>query len=247
MQWVDYPFRQEKIVNWRWLDRETGLVFAEYPVGNGGAANTLALRIAENQWLWISPPSRPEHQRLYEDFSSIGHPTAFLCPNPFHTLGMQPALDAFPDADFYADRQAADRLKKKRLFSGRLQPLEDLQKRLPDHITLSLPPMKRPEVLTRVRLRDGWAWFVVDILTNLESLPENPLLRLLLKVLGFRAGPSVNRFGCKVVMGGGEEFRDWWLRELKECPPTLWLPGHGEVLDDEEWLKQLPQMFEKVL
>jgi len=96
------------------------------------------------------------------------------------------------------------------------------------------PHMKRQDVFARVDTKEGSIWFSNDVLGNSPELPKSFMLRFLFKITRSGPGFSVNRLALKFLGIGKPDFRDWLVGQMKDHPPHVLVPGHGNVLEGDD-------------
>jgi hypothetical protein len=161
-------------------------------------------------------------------------------PNAYHTLGLPEHAQAFEDAPLVASDRAFRRIKSKTKLS--VEDLRLLEANLPPHMSLLQPPdLRSGEVWLSIRDAGRCAWIVCDAFVNLSRLPATPV-GLALKFL--RMGPGI-AIGAtfKLLMQDRRAYREWLLEKIAEERPTMLIPCHGQVVDDE----QLPVRLERLV
>jgi hypothetical protein len=174
-----------------------------------------------------------------DQLRAMGKPI-LLAPNAYHTLGLPEHAKAFEDAPLVASDRAFRRIKNKTKLS--IEDLRLLEANLPPHMSLLQPPdLRSGEVWLSIRDANRCAWIVCDGFINFSRLPAAPL-GLGLKLL--RMGPGI-AIGAtfKLLMKDRRAYREWLLAKIAEQRPTMLIPCHGQVVDDDE----LPTMLERVV
>jgi hypothetical protein len=219
---------------WTVVDETLGLLRAEYSFGQG-SATSLVVPLGGGELALISPPTGPKAAVLLEALSFHGVVTALVAPNGNHRLGIAPAQQRFLDAPLYAPDMVLDRVAQRSRAGRPPRPLGEFLARLPRGVEFLVPPhVKRPDLVGRFETAGGALWYLNDLVVNLESLGSPPL-SWLLRVLGFRTGLSVNRFGCRSVMVADRPaFAQWFAHELRSRPPVGIVFGHGPPLTGPE-------------
>ncbi len=215
---------------WTPLTSDGRVLRGEYAVGAaGGPATTTAYALPEGGWAVLSPPGGPRAPALWDALD--GEVQALIAPNPFHTVGLRPGLIRHPNAEVFAPPRAAKRVGRK---AGReVAPLERLAPRLPEGVEVfEAPHIGGADTLATVQTDAGPIWLITDLVTNLPTLGRPPL-SWLLEGLGFDTGPAANTFGGRwVTKVRRPDFADWLTARWSEAPPSMWVPGHGPVVDD---------------
>jgi hypothetical protein len=176
--------------------------------------------------LLVVSPSESLSEPLLAELSRWGTPRFLLAPNQFHTLGLRPWKERFPDARIVAHPRAHARLRKK-LAGIAVEDLAPLEAALPEGMRLFGPPMaKQGETWVSLKTKEGTAWFVTDAIMNEERLPRGPL-GLLMRLLGFRAELITNPFFKRMFLEDKAAYKAWVSAELDRDPPALFVPSHG--------------------
>lgn len=198
----------------------------------------VAIALGDNRVCVYSPVPRAGEAAM-EQLRAIGRPI-LLAPNAYHTLGLPEHAAAFEDAPVIASDRAFERIKRKTKLS-----IEDprlLEANLPSHISLLQPPdLRNGEVWLSIREANRCAWIVCDAFIHLPRLPAGAIglgLRLM------RMGPGIS-IGTtfKFLMKDRRAYREWLLTKIAEDRPTMLIPCHGQVIDDE----QLPDRLERLV
>jgi hypothetical protein len=198
----------------------------------------VAVQLEERHVCVYSPVPKAGAAALQE-LGTLGKPV-LLAPNAFHTLGLRGHIDAFPDAAVVASDEAFIRIKNKTKL-----PIEDLrllEAKLPQHISLvQVPDVRGGEVWLSVRDAGRCAWIVGDAFLNLTQLPRAPM-RWGMKLLRMGPGLAIGTT-FKLFIKERAAYREWLLAKIAEERPTMLIPCHGQVLDDE----QLPVRLERLV
>jgi hypothetical protein len=146
---------------------------------------------------------------------------------------------AFADAKVVASKRASGRIHKKTGLV--VHDLNLLRERLPAHVALlELPPIRNGEVWLTVRSRGTCAWIVCDGFLNLQrTLPG--ALGMLLKWLRMAPGLSISAT-FKWMLKDRRVYREWLLAQIARDQPTVLIPSHGQVIDDENLPKRLVEL-----
>lgn len=232
------------MTRWECIDETLRVYRADYRVGNGGEATCCAFGLEDKRLLLLSPPGERDAD-LLDELDQIGEVHAIVAPNGFHRIGIPVAQARYPQASIFVEPRAQKRVSAVCKPSTLIQPISALQAILPTHLEIFVPPaMKNPDTIVRIDSSQGYIWYINDIITNIPSLPKQLLLRTLLKTLGFRAGLSVNRFGCRfILLKDRAAFSRWLQQELAQYPPAILIAGHGPTIRDAA----LPQILQDLL
>jgi hypothetical protein len=227
--------------SWTVIDEDAGVLSRSYSFGPA-TANTVVVRLGEGRLLVVSP-GRKLPASAFEELAEHGKVVAMLAPNGFHYLGMSEWVERFPEARLFATQAAARRINK-RQPSRRFEPIDAIDEHLPDHVHVNAPPaMKDPDVFVRVDTDAGAVWFSNDVLGNMAALPDHWLFRFLFKVTRSGPGFSVNRLALK-FLGPKPAFREFIVRQMKEHPPRILVPGHGAALTGDDLGKRTVEVLE---
>lgn len=167
-----------------------------------------------------------------------------LAPNAYHTLGLPEHAKAFDEAPIVASDRAFRRIKNKTKLS--VEDLRLLEVNLPPHMSLLQPPdLRNGEVWLSIRDASRCVWIVCDAFVNFSRLPATPF-GLGLKVL--RMGPGV-AIGAtfKLLLQDRRAYREWLLAKIAEEQPTMLIPCHGQVVDDDELSSTLERVVKQRL
>ncbi len=226
---------------WDLVDETARLYRATYAFGYGGSATAVLFGLGDDELALMSPPGGWLAPALFDAIPELGRVTALVAPNGFHRIGLPEARRRYPEAPVFAPRAALKRVGK--VVDGP-RALEGLGPLLPEGVELrELPGMKRPDTFLRVQAGQGPAWYLNDVVTNLQALPEGAM-GLLLDAMGFREGLALNTFGCRWITKARPELAQWLLSELRNQPPALVLAGHGPVESRPQVLARLPGILQ---
>jgi glyoxylase-like metal-dependent hydrolase (beta-lactamase superfamily II) len=217
------------IAGWNTVAREPLVLVREYSFG-AGMANTLAVALPDRKWMLVSPPIGVAAEEL-KSLEQHGDVVALLEFNGAHHMGLAPCGAAFPRAISYATERAAARIRKKTKQPGRLEPIDRLRPLLGDRISiLPVPGDKIGDVLVRVQTEKGTLLYTGDFIANIPRLPRNPIARLMFKLTD--SGPGFKVFGIffKFFIADKTAARDFLIHEVENNPPSIVVPGHGDVV-----------------
>jgi hypothetical protein len=174
-----------------------------------------------------------------DQLRAMGSPI-LLAPNAFHTLGLPEHARAFEAAPILASDRAFGRIKRKTRLT--VEDLRLLEANLSPHVSILQPPdLRTGEVWLSIREASVRAWIVCDAFINFPRLPAMPL-GLGLKLL--RMGPGIAISATfKLLLKDRRGYREWLLAKIAEERPTMLIPCHGQVAEDDE----LPATLERVV
>jgi hypothetical protein len=196
----------------------------------------VAVQLGANVCVYSPLPSCT--REALAQLGSLGEPI-LLAPNAYHTLGLRPHSQAFPQAPVVASTRALARVERK---SGlKVQDLSVLEAKLPPHVSLlRCPGARTGEVWLSVRGTDQRAWVVCDAFLNLQRAPKG-VLGLIVK--GLRLGPGLSiSTSFKWLVKNRKAYRDWLLARIAEEQPTILVPSHGQILNELGLPRQMEQL-----
>jgi hypothetical protein len=205
------------------------VLLREYSFGPG-VANSLAIRLPDGKLLLVSAPSDLSDREL-DDLASAGEVSALVANNGAHHLGLPSLHKRFPNAVCYATEDARSRIAKKAGYSLTMLGIDQLQPRLGDKIQVTAAAgCKVGDVIVRVQTDRGPLLYMGDFFANIPKLPWNPLFRLMFKLTN--SGPGFKVFGIffRFFVSDRPALRDFLIREIEAHPPTILVPGHGDVI-----------------
>jgi hypothetical protein len=230
------------VEGWTTLAEQPLVLLREYSFGTG-YANTLAVRLPSGDWLLISPPLHVPGSEL-EALQAHGRVVAFLAINGAHYMGIPQCLGAFPDARTYATAAASSRIAKKTKHAVQPLPLESLTPLLGDAIRIvPADGCKIGDVLVRIETDKGGVLYAGDFIANIQRLPRNPIFRLMFKLTDSGPGLKVFHLFFKFFTSSPTQLRDFLIREIGAFPPSILVPGHGDVVAQPELGPKLVSML----
>jgi hypothetical protein len=192
---------------------------------------TTALRLRGEQLL-IYSPRRDLGDVAHDELGCLGRVRFLLAPNHYHNLGLGEFLARYPGAQVVASAAAMPRLRQRTGLT--VAGLDALRSHLPDAVRLIEPPgMKNGEVLLTVRIRRGLAWVAADAFFNLASHPPGAM-GLFCRLVGISAGLRIGQTFLWVGPRDRAAYRASLLEELRQAPPTMLLPCHGDLMEDPD-------------
>ncbi len=191
------------------------------------ASNSVALRLAADHWLIVSPGESllADWQTHWPDYQGR---LSIVMPNAFHYLGVSAWLKAYPQACLYASEKAAKRLGKKALQG--IMILEKQPPVLPDGYRFLFPPGHRGgDVWISKKGATGVIWITCDSFLNYSRLSNQPIARMLQRLLGTAPGLRIGEVIRWFILDNRTMFRQWVLSQLEADQPQILIPSHGEV------------------
>lgn len=205
---------------WQTLLEEPLLLRATYSRQQVGM---VALRLKSGGFVVYSPGSRS--RAAQSALEKHGEPRFLLAPNHFHNAGLADWQAAYPKARVVAAAVAHKRLRKQVPSLTAIDDLDVLAKELPDGCRVFGPPMaKQGETFLSIKSGQDTALVVCDAICNLPTVGAPFWL------LGFRARLITNPFFKRIFLKNKAAYKAWMVSELRDNPPTLFVPSHGNVL-----------------
>ena len=100
------------------------------------------------------------------------------------------------------------------------------------HIGIPHEAAREPEVCAWLDVQGGAIWYVNDTIINLSKVPPGPvgwMFALTKSAPGFR----FNKLSRLALGGNLKKLKAWFEPHLKKAPPTIWIPGHGELVTED--------------
>lgn len=228
---------------WEPVDEAGRMRRWEYKIGTA-RANAVAIDLGGGELVLLSPPGGDGGEAALVELDRLGKVTAIVAPNAFHRSGIPIAEAHYPAATIHVDPRGRDRIVRVCGDASRVRPLVELVARLPAEIDIFVPPhLKRPDTIARVTGSDGVAWYINDLVVNIERLPPGWFSQAFFRMLGFRPGLMFNPFGGRrFLVGDRKAFSQWMCEELAKVPPKVLVTGHGPVVRDAALLGSLPEL-----
>ena len=217
--------------HWKVLDADAGVYSCAYEFAPGAKTNAFATRIAGGKMMVVSPPTHAS-DAIYDELAALGEVGAIVSNNGFHHLGLAAWKKRFPEARVFADPLAAKRIAKKNRNAPSLEPIAELSGLLGDDVVFTAAPAtKCGESWISVKTANGHVWYVSDLLSNMEQLPPNFVVRLLFKMTGTKTGYGVFHTAMKFIVADRKRVLRQMLDEVSERAPSTVVPAHGPILD----------------
>lgn len=220
------------VKGWAQLHDELGLYELEKKDGSGWCWRSLALRLTDGTFAVFSPiQGTAGRLAALRDFglSKLG---LVVAPNHFHYLGVPDLLREHPEVGVVTSPTAARRLRGK--LKRDLSPLDALRERLPKGVSVLEPPgLKTGEIWLSAQTSRGLAWIVCDAFFHVTHEVRGAMgwaLKLTATVPGLRIG---NTFRW-MALGDRRAYREWLEAQLRDEPPRVLIPSHGDVLEDDD-------------
>ena len=224
---------QTTALGWTLIDAPAGVLSFTYGFGGEGQANCFTARLASGGLVVVSPPAEISEEALAE-LTTHGAVEAIVANNGFHHLGLARWRARFPDARLFAAPGAAERIAKKSRDAGALEPLSALEPLLPDTVSIVEAPTSRcGETWARAAIEGGHAWYTSDILANMQRLPRNLVVRTIFKLTKSAPGYRVFGLAVRIILKDRRAALGAMLADVRAHPPTVIVPGHGELLSGD--------------
>lgn len=216
------------------------LMLGQYVVPNF-VSNSVAVHDGDGNWTLLSPGAsllRDWKTRFADKAASVN----LVMPNHYHYMGVASWLEAYPDARLFASRQAIGRLGKLGIHG--ISALESSLPALPDAYRFYFPPGHRAGDVWLCKLGGKGVWITCDSFLNYTRLSNQPLARLLQKMLGAAPGLKMSQVVKWFILTDRRAFKAWAMDHLEQCPPGLLIPGHGEPERGDDLAEQLKGLLE---
>jgi hypothetical protein len=226
---------------WRVFDPETPVLTCAYSFGPG-TANALAVGTPAGLFV-LSPPARAA-DAVFDELGVYGTVAALVAPNAFHHMGLVEWKKRFPQAPVFAPVQAVARVSRK-THIAEVQPVGAARELAGPRVELvDMPHYRTGEILARVESRRGLAWYVTDVVSNLPSLPSNPLIGFIYSASGSAPGLKFNNFASLFMVRDKRALKRWLAAECRQDPPRWLIPAHGEIAELGSSGSTLKALFE---
>jgi hypothetical protein len=177
----------------------------------------------------LSPPYRT-HPDTFQSLERYGPVQGLVASNAFHHMGIPEWKRRFPSAAVFAPAQAIARVQRKSGIRG-IQPVSDANTLLRGRAELTdMPYYRTGEALARIRSARGLAWYMTDIVINVNDPAVNALFRLLLRVV-YGRGLHYNRIAPLVMVRDTAALKRWLAEEYRKDAPRWLILAHGDTVD----------------
>jgi hypothetical protein len=227
------------------LDREAGVLWREYPFGQG-VATTFVFRGAGDGLIVVSPAKHIEESAL-DELSDFGKVAALVANNSYHWLGQRLWRKHFPHARSFTPGRAIARLSKKLPEFGAFEPLEALAPLLGERATVTDGAgLKVANAFASVQGTRGNYWFASDFLSNMGELPSNFAFRALMKMTGSAPGFQLFRPSVWLQVRDKRALRGWAEEQITKAAPTTIVPAHGPPVHGADVAASALALFAKL-
>lgn len=219
---------------WVVIDRDARILTNSYVFdGKVSTANAFVAPLKDGKLMVISPPFRAS-EGLFTDLEAFGEVGAVVANNGFHHLGQPEWKARYPTARFFAPSDAFARIRKQNPKAPNYEPLAALKALLGPNVGVGeASSTKCGESWAWAKIAGGHAWFVSDMLANMERLPSNFVVRQLFKWSGSAPGYKPFNLGMKFILKDKRAVLKTLAREMNAHPPTVVIPSHGALLAHE--------------
>ena len=227
---------------WTIIDDDAGVLSLTYSF-SGGTANCFTAKLADGRLMIVSPPIKISGAAL-DEIVARGGVGALVANNGFHYLGIETWRARFPKARCFAAEGAAKRIAKKAPDTGDFEPLHALQALLPEGVAVVEAPgsPKFGETWARAAIAGGHAYYGSDILANMK-MPKAFVPRLLFKLTKSAPGYKVFNLATKIIFKNRKAGLAAMLEDIRKHPPTVVVPGHGEIVSGPELAAETEKML----
>ncbi|MFT7583499.1 MAG: hypothetical protein ACI9MR_005186 [Myxococcota bacterium] len=224
--------------SWTVIDKDAGVLALSYTFTKGSTSNSFAARMPDGKMLVVSPAVRLT-DALAAELTTYGDVGYIVANNGFHHLGQAEWRARFPEARCFAPADAMARIKKKNPGAGAFEPLSALVPLTGDDVGVrEVPNSKCGESWVWARVAGGHAWYLSDVLANMPELPKALPLRLLFKWTKSAPGFRVFGLALKFVVKDKKATLRLLLNDMSKAPPTVIVPAHGGILQEEGLAKR---------
>lgn len=229
---------------WTVIDEEAAVLSMSYEFTKDGTSNCFVARLPSGGLMIVSPPVRISGAAL-DELGRYGRVEAIVANNGLHYLGVPSWRARFPTARCFAAPGAAARIAKKSDEVGTLEPLTALAELLGDDVAvLEAPASKCGETWARAKIAEGWAWYASDLLANMPKLPSKFPVRQLFKWTKSAPGYRVFNLATKFILKDKAAALAAMLADVEAHPPTVMVPGHGEILAGDSLADDTKQLLQ---
>jgi hypothetical protein len=212
---------------WTVFDADVPVLIHGYSFGPS-RVNALAVG-CDGGLLVLSPPYKA-HRQAFDELQQYGEVQGLVASNAFHHMGIPEWKQRFAGAMVFAPVQSIARVQRKTRIAG-IRPVSDANTLLRGRAELTdMPYYRTGETLARLRTSRGLAWYLTDIVANVNDPPANPLFRLLFNVF-YGPGLHYNRIALLFMVRDKPALQRWLAEEYRKDDPRWLLVAHGDTVD----------------
>ncbi len=229
------------------LDHDAGVLVYSYEFAPGASSNMFVARMADGKLMVVSPSSRTPDP-VFEDLLAYGDIGALVANNGFHHLGQAEWKARFPEARCFAPAEGWARIKKKNPAAPSFEPLTALAELLgPDLFVGECEATKCGESWAWVKTEAGYIWYLSDLLANMQALPSNFLVRMMMKLTKSAPGYKVFHGAQMFILRDKKGAMRRLLEEMQAHPPAIVVPAHGPPLAHPELAEDTYALLREVI
>lgn len=227
--------------------------YARYIVPNF-ASNTVLLDSKDGRVLVISPGADllESFAKRFPDYDApetAGEGITIVMPNAYHYLGVSVWKQRYPNARLLASAKARKRLIKLPIegIHGCDTISDGLAGPVPESFWAVPPGHRGGDVWLVVKNSGGFVWITCDSFLHYPRVSNQPVARFVQKIMGAAPGLKLSRVIKYFLLNDRRAFKRWCLAFVKNQPPTVLLPSHGDVLVSEHLGEKLEALIRKRL
>jgi hypothetical protein len=212
---------------WSVFDPDVPVLIHGYAFGPA-RVNALAVG-CEGGLVVLSPPYKAQKE-TFDALQRYGDVQGLVAPNAFHHMGIPEWRRRFPGAMVFAPAQSIARVQRKTGIAG-IRPVTDANALTRGRLELTdMPYYRTGEALARIRTSKGLAWYLTDIIVNVNDPPSNPLFKLIFNVF-YGPGLHYNRIAPLLMVRDKGALQRWLAEEYRKDDPRWLLVAHGDTVD----------------
>lgn len=211
------------------LSNDLWIIEGTLPHKNPLPRNMLIFRTQDEE-LWIHSPIAVNDKTI-EEIKALGIPKWIVVPNDMHRLDANTWKETFPEARVVCPRAARSKVEKKVKVDD---ACEDVFKEVPV-LAHSMTGAKRLELAYELKLKEGKALVVNDLIVNVDHLPGffGKIFKLMGRIGRFRV-PKPQQF---IYLYQKKLFKEW-LQKMSEREFSIITLSHGKPIMNNisQWL-----------
>ena len=229
---------------WHTIDHYSEVLVGQYVVPNF-VSNSVSLKVSENEYILYSPGKSLLEVWPHQDAKDLK--LHIIMPNAYHFMGVEAWRERFPNAQLYASELAISQLNDKKAFSefDTIHKLETANLLLPPDYQILFPPGHRAgDVWLRKLNADCSLWISCDSFLNYDRLSNQPIARLMQKVLGAAPGLKMSQVVKWFILKDRKAFKRWALNQARMDRPKTLIPSHGELSQSDGLFEDIIELLE---